>query len=96
MVPLSGLPLAPSCEACTLLRSQWTGLWGRGLGRLRGCELLSCLALEWGPLPPLFHEPDWCLPPTKDLTAPPSGFLVVQPSQLLLVPPCQDLSRIWN
>lgn len=38
IVPPFGFPVAPSCRAPALLRSQLPGLGGRGMDRLRRCQ----------------------------------------------------------
>ena len=81
----------PSChtlQSSHIAENSTAGLGCRGLGRLRGCQCLSGVALEQEPFPSLSCEPDWCLLLMGDLLAP--------PSQLLVAPPCQGLGRIWD
>lgn len=56
----SKLTVTSSCGAQTLLRSQLPGKWYGSLSRLRWCQWLSFVTLEFGSFLPPSHKPDRC------------------------------------
>lgn len=58
------------------------GPWCRGLGRLRRCQRLSCVALGWGPFTLLSNEPDQHYSLSGDPLAPPSHSQQSNPAKL--------------